>query len=87
MRSIPLIDLSGTASVVHEIESACRDVGFMYIAGHGIAPNIVAAARTAVINYFALPLQQKNAAQITADNYRGYIPLGFFSYFSPFSDE
>jgi isopenicillin N synthase-like dioxygenase len=79
MRSIPLINLSGAASVVHEIESACRDVGFMYIAGHGIAPNIVTAARNAVTEYFALPLQQKNAAQITADNYRGYIPLGFFS--------
>jgi len=79
MRTIPLIDLSGSTNVINEIEQACRDVGFMYIAGHGISPKIVAAARTAVADYFAQPLAQKNADQITADNYRGYIPLGFFS--------
>ena len=79
MRSIPLIDISGAADTSREIEKACRDIGFMYIAGHGIAPKTIARVRAAVIDYFALPLEVKAGDRISRDNYRGYIPSGFFS--------
>jgi len=80
--SIPLIDISrgpGHAPTVGRVEAACRDVGFMYVTGHGIAPDVVRDMREAVVAYFARPLKEKLADCITRDNYRGYIPTGFFS--------
>lgn len=79
MRTIPLIDLCSGIDIAHDIEKACRDIGFMYIAGHGISAITFAQVRTAVINYFELPLTAKANDQITPNNYRGYIPTGFFS--------
>lgn len=79
MRHIPLIDISRTATYVREIEKASRQVGFMYVAGHGIAPATVQRVRAAVIDYFAQPLDVKLRDRISRGNYRGYIPLGFFS--------
>jgi isopenicillin N synthase-like dioxygenase len=35
MQRIPLIDLDDSAGVAREIEKACRDIGFMYVAQHG----------------------------------------------------
>jgi len=79
MQSIPLIDLRNTASVSREIEKACRDIGFMYVAGHGISSRLIDDVRTSVIRYFAQPVDVKLRDRITPDNYRGYIPIGFFS--------
>lgn len=76
---IPLVDISATGDVVRRIEKASRDIGFMYIAGHGIPAAAIERARSAVVEYFSLPQQEKDADRITRDNYRGYIPLGFFS--------
>lgn len=61
------------------IEGACRDVGFMTITGHGIRSEVVEAARQAVIDYFSQAESEKLTDRITRDNYRGYIPMGFFS--------
>jgi isopenicillin N synthase-like dioxygenase len=79
MREIPLIDISGGSDAVHEIEKACHDIGFMYVVSHGIASETFARTRAAVIDYFALPLEIKLEDRISRDNYRGYIPAGFFS--------
>ncbi|MDX1499935.1 MAG: 2-oxoglutarate and iron-dependent oxygenase domain-containing protein [Woeseiaceae bacterium] len=74
---IRVVDLAGP-DATRCIELACRDIGFMFVRGHGIAPQTVAAARAALVEYFSLPLETKLAHAITRDNYRGYIPLGFF---------
>ena len=79
LRSIPLIDVSNAKGTINEIERACRDVGFMYITGHAIAPETIAQARQAVVDYFALPLEVKLGGRICQDNYRGYIPTRFFN--------
>ena len=79
MQTIPLIDISNFAGAVRGIEKASRDIGFMYISGHGISPDMIEQVRTAVVDYFALPLAAKTADRISRDNYRGYIPFGFFS--------
>jgi isopenicillin N synthase-like dioxygenase len=79
MRNLPLIDISDTSSNVAAIERACREIGFMHIVGHGIAAHCIANVREAVIDYFDLSMAKKLADQITPDNYRGYIPIGFFS--------
>lgn len=76
---ISLIDLAGDDDVVGAIEKASRDIGFMYVAGHGISPRIIERARSTVVDYFALSPDVKMRDRIDRDNYRGYIPLGFFN--------
>ena len=51
----------------------------MNIVGHGIASESIAKVRDAVVAYFELPLETKIRDQISPENYRGYIPGGFFS--------
>lgn len=47
--------------------------------GHGIPAETIANMREEVVNYFEQPLENKLPDQITPENYRGYIPPGFFS--------
>jgi len=79
MQSIPLVDLSNTTGVSREIERACRDIGFMYVAGHGISSRMIADVRDSVVSYFSQPLDVKLRDRISQENYRGYIPEGFFT--------
>ena len=79
MQGIPLIDMSKASGFVRDIEAACCDIGFMYIAGHGISEATFRSARAVVTDYFSLPGKTKLGDQISRENYRGYIPTGFFS--------
>lgn len=82
MQQIPVIDIGPSrdaAKTVQAVEEACRDVGFMYIVNHGIAQEKINAIRCVVVEYFRRPLADKMTDCITRDNYRGYIPAGFFS--------
>jgi len=80
MDDLPLIDLAAPpARLRAEVEQACRDIGFMYVINHGIEAATISAVRAAVVSYFERPLEDKLAGQITRDNYRAYIPSGFFS--------
>lgn len=80
---IPLIDITRLGDLhpasVAAVDSACRDIGFMYVVGHGIPQTLIEETRRAVLEYFARPMAEKLKDSITRDNYRGYIPLGFFS--------
>ena len=51
----------------------------MVIVNHGIEEKVITRIRDAVVGYFRQPLAKKRRDQITRDNYRGYIPAGFFS--------
>lgn len=82
MRHIPVIDIgrcAEPASVARQVEDACRDVGFMIIVNHGIEIETIARIRDVVVRYFGQSLEDKRRDAITRDNYRGYIPAGFFS--------
>ena len=83
MSEIPLIDLDGAGiadgEMADAIVAACRDVGFMYVIGHGIDPQLIDGVRREVASYFSQTLERKLQHRITRDNYRGYIPEGFFS--------
>ena len=76
---LPLIDMTGDADVVSRVEVACRDVGFMYVVGHGIDAATISRTRVVVQEYFSLPLETKMRDRISRNNYRGYIPTGFFN--------
>jgi len=87
MSDLPVIDISPLmaedgselASLTRAIESACRDTGFMVIRGHGIPAPVVSRIRDAVMQFFSLPAEEKLSYSISRDNYRGYIPLEFFT--------
>jgi len=73
------VDEDALASVVKKIGDACRDIGFLSITGTGLSTRLIADMGRIVRAVFDLNEQQKYANAITPENYRGYIPLGFFS--------
>ena len=78
--SISLINLTDAeARIVGSLESALTETGFVMVQGHGIPSELVRDVRRVVEGYFSRPAEEKMLDCITPDNYRGYIPLGFFS--------
>lgn len=88
MSDIPTIDIAPLRDPAHdprhracvdEIGAACRDIGFLSITGTGVPAHTIAAMRGAVQHIFAIDEAAKWDQAITRDNYRGYIPMGFFT--------
>ena len=78
--SIPLIHLEHDDNqILLTLERALTATGFVLVEGHGVPRSLVATMRRQLTAYFARPLADKMADCITPANYRGYIPLGFFS--------
>lgn len=82
--ALPMVDMSawsgGDASarraVADAVVQACRDVGFMYVRGHGVPDEVVAGAFTAARGFFALSLAEKETVHYRQGGFRrGYIPL------------
>jgi isopenicillin N synthase-like dioxygenase len=83
--AIPVIDvaplLNGSPeqarNVAKNLGAACRDVGFFYVAGHGIPPELIARVFKTSAAFFAAPASVREAASFSGpgDN-RGYIKLG-----------
>ena len=82
--SVPVIDISsygaggdvGKRRVATEIDRACRDIGFLVIAGHGIAPPLVEEMRETARAFFDFPLDDKMRLRHPArDVLRGYTPI------------
>ena len=87
MTDLPIIDISpllgdderAAKSVTRSIGDACSEIGFMVIRGHRIPVVTTSRLREFVRQFFELPAKEKQALSITRNNYRGYIPLGFFT--------
>lgn len=87
METIPTIDVSalshpeGTAfgATVQQIVDACTGIGFLSITGTGVSPETVHKVRAAVRQIFDIDTNSKWDQAITRDNYRGFIPMGFFT--------
>lgn len=74
----PLIagDAAGTQRVASQIGNACRDIGFFYVSGHGVPPDVVSRIFDTAIAFFAAPEAVKQSAGFTgAAGNRGYIQL------------
>ena len=70
-------DKSAQKAVASAFDHACRDIGFLAISGHGIAPDLVRRTCDVAAEFFALPLEQKLAVQRPSNKVsRGYNPLG-----------
>ncbi|HWW56441.1 MAG TPA: 2-oxoglutarate and iron-dependent oxygenase domain-containing protein [Sphingopyxis sp.] len=85
-QSLPVIDIkplrcmsdaAAVGSTAQQIDAACRDFGFFYATGHGIAPIVVANLLAASRAFFELPDSDK--AKIAMDKggsaWRGWFPL------------
>jgi isopenicillin N synthase-like dioxygenase len=83
--SVPIIDIrpywgggeAGKRDVAAAVDRACRDIGFLVISGHGIAPEMVEETREIARGFFDLPLEEKlRVAQPAPNISRGYTRLG-----------
>ena len=87
MQSIPTIDISPLRDADHPrrqgtiraVLAAAEDIGFLSITGTGVAQETVEAVRDAVRAIFDVEEKSKWDQAITRKNYRGYIPMGFFT--------
>ena len=82
--TLPILDMSalnaGKPGAVEElarqIGEAARGVGFFYVSGHGIAPDLLKALFDESARFFGLPLAEKQKASITLSKHnRGYVAM------------
>jgi len=83
--SIPMISLAPwffggpqeQLELANEINSICRNVGFMYISDHGILESALQSVFDDAHRFFDLSYDDKMDVHYSKSNYhRGYIPLG-----------
>jgi isopenicillin N synthase-like dioxygenase len=83
--SLPMVDAAGLLNggpdgldaVARQLGRAARDVGFMYVSGHGIAPELFDGLLDAARRFFALSHEEKMRSWIGhSANHRGYVPEG-----------
>lgn len=86
VEQIPVVDLRGIRTgcgsardaCAAALDKACREVGFFYIAGHGVAATEISALIREAEHFFTLPLERKMAIYYKDSPIygRGYMPLG-----------
>lgn len=70
-------DETAKRAVALEIKEAASHVGFLYVTGHGIAPERIDKLLTRASEFFALPLETKQKYYIGQSRaHRGYVPTG-----------
>ncbi|HSE93494.1 MAG TPA: 2-oxoglutarate and iron-dependent oxygenase domain-containing protein [Methylomirabilota bacterium] len=81
-RSIPVIDFApafrggadGLEAVAVQVRRASEQVGFFYLAGHGVPQPVIDDAFAASREFHAMPLEDKLALKINENNI-GYLPV------------
>ena len=81
-QDIPMVDLAGltggtrAADVAASLRHAAETVGFLYVTGHGVPDDLVAAMFAESQAFFDRPLDAKMTAHIkNSPVHRGYFPL------------
>ncbi len=83
--AIPVIDIApllnggpgARAEVARRIDDACRNVGFFYVANHGVPQRLLDAVYREADAFFSLPLDAKLEYDIhRIKRHRGYVPIG-----------
>ncbi|WP_395108562.1 isopenicillin N synthase family dioxygenase [Actinomadura sp. SCN-SB] len=74
----PLVNGGARIEVAREIEVACRESGFFYVAGHGIPGELIARLSDASRRFFRLPLVEKMEISMERSGraWRGFFPVG-----------
>jgi isopenicillin N synthase-like dioxygenase len=81
-RAIPVIDLTralagdvrGIDAVARQVQRASEQVGFFYLAGHGVPPALVDAAFAAAREFHAIPLEDRLRLRLDENNI-GYLAV------------
>src|SRR5215470_8616057 len=79
---IPLIDVSGFLAgtpgaaerAAAQLRFAFENVGFYYLAGHGVPPSLIDTAYAQAARFHAQPIEQKLALKVDEHNI-GYMPI------------
>ncbi|WP_066374437.1 isopenicillin N synthase family dioxygenase [Herbidospora mongoliensis] len=82
--SLPVIDVSPLLShgpadqIAAEIEAACVDSGFFYVAGHGVPAELISELDDCARRFFALPEETKLKIAMSRGGkaWRGFFPVG-----------
>ena len=77
--ALPIIDLAGPpGDIARQIESACRESGFFYVAGHRVPAELIEQLDAASREFFALPDDDKMEIAMARGGpaWRGYFPVG-----------
>lgn len=84
--ALPVLDMTplragasaARAAVAREICDACRDSGFFYVVGHGVAPALLARLDAASRRFFALPEADKRDIAMAHGGraWRGWFAVG-----------
>jgi isopenicillin N synthase-like dioxygenase len=73
--AVPVVDLSDDRdAVARQIDTACSEIGFFQIVGHGLDAGIESAAWQAAHDLFALPEHLKRSVAIPPGDAYGYGP-------------
>lgn len=78
---IPVVDITGlrdgsdAKSVADQLHDASRNLGFIYIEGHGITDDVVTAARSAAYEFFRSSERQKATVEVSS-KHRGWLGRG-----------
>lgn len=67
-------DLRARQTVAAEIARACREVGFLYITGHGVAQSLIDDAFAQNKAFFDQPFEARMTSAATRRQWRGYVP-------------
>ena len=81
--ALPVIDLgplrggdeAGLAAVANEIRRAAEEVGFFYVANHGIDLELARRAQAVALDFFARPEAEKRRVAVDQRN-RGFLAMG-----------
>lgn len=82
--NLPVLDLSlldqgpdAAARFREELRAATHDVGFFYLTGTGVSPELEARLLQAATDFFALPEAEKLSIEnVTSPHFRGYTRVG-----------
>jgi len=82
--NLPILDLSEldegderAALFRDELRAATHDVGFFYLTGTGVSPELVSRLHRAALDFFALPEEEKLAIEnVNSPHFRGYTRVG-----------
>tara|TARA_B100000676_G_scaffold311626_1_gene382210 strand:+ start:15471 stop:16430 length:960 start_codon:yes stop_codon:yes gene_type:complete len=82
---IPVVDISklvagdDDSATIDAIGTACRNIGFVYVKNHGVAPELIDNVLAASGEFFSRPMEDKNKV-VLDERLRGYLPLRYRSY-------
>ncbi|WP_196773191.1 isopenicillin N synthase family dioxygenase [Mycobacterium intracellulare] len=76
--AVPVVDLRADPAPLRDgLREAAHRVGFFYLTGHGVAPELVTRMLQAARRLFALPQHDKDSvAMVRSPHFRGYTRLG-----------